>query len=310
MEEDISTAEAIDEIADLRFRGGFPTKNANRFRRRSESLLAGVDTGRHAVLVRSFYLAVILLVVAAGPAGAQETTATVTVIHAVPAEDGFPADVYLNGDLIIDGFVFEAASESFSVPAGAAELQVFAEGADPATDSPAVAAQVTLEAGVDYSVVAQLIDDAPVLSVFVNDTSRVEMGQARLTVRQTSGVGDIDVSLDGDSLFEGLRQATDATANLAAGTHDVSFLAMGEILAEQSVSLDEGALLVLYAVGSPTDDSFNLLVQRVIAQQTSPSGVPTGSGGLKARSNWAPLALLGAGIVSMAVWRRQESRPR
>ena len=206
--------------------------------------------------------------------------------------------------------MFEAASEAFAVPAGPAELQVFAEGADPATDSPAVSDEVTLEAGVDYSVVAQLVDDAPVLSVFVNDTSQVEAGQARLTVRQTSGVEDIDVSLDGESLFEGLAQAVDATANLAAGPHDVSFLATGEILAERSVSLAEGELLVLYAVGSPTDDSFNLLVQRVVAQQTSPSGVPTGTGGLKAGVDWAPLVLLGAGIVSMVVWRRQESRPR
>jgi hypothetical protein len=273
------------------------------------NLSAGVDSGRQEMLARSIVLAVVLLVAAAaGPAGAQEATATVTVIHAVPAEDGFPADVYLNGDLIIDGFVFEAASEAFSVPAGAADLEVFAEGADPATDSPAVAAQVTLEAGVDYSVVAQLIDDAPVLSVFVNDISQVEAGQSRLTVRQTSGVGDIDVSLDGESLFEGLGQAVDATADLAAGPHEVSFLTTGETLAEQSVSFAEGELLVLYAVGSPTDDSFNLLVQRLVAQQTPPSGVPTGTGGLKARGDWAPLALLGALIVSIAVWRRQESR--
>ena len=259
--------------------------------------------------VRTLYLAFILLV-ATGPVAAQEATATVTVIHAVPAEDGFPADVYLNGQLIIDGFVFEAASEAFAVQAGAAALQVFPEGADPATDSPAVSGDVTLEAGVDYSVVAQLVNGAPVLSVFVNDTSQVAAGQARLTVRQASGVGDIDVSLDGESLFEGLQQATDATANLAAGSHDVSFLATGEVLAEQSVTLNEGGLLILYAVGSPTDDSFNLLVQRVIAQQTSPSGVPTGSGGLKAGGNWAPLVLLGGGTILMVVWRRQESRRR
>jgi len=162
----------------------------------------------------------------------------------------------------------------------------------------------------DYSVVAQLIDGAPVLSVFVNDISRVDVGQARLTVRQTSGVGDIDVSLDGESLFEGLLQAVDATADLAAGPHDVSFLATGETLAERSVSFAEGELLVLYAVGSPTDDSFNLLVQRLVAQQTSPSGVPTGTAGLKAGGNWVPLVLLGAGMVSVVVWRRQEARPR
>ena len=262
------------------------------------------------MLVRSFYLALVVLLGLAGPAVAQESTATVTVIHAVPAEDGFPADVYLNGDLIIDGFVFEAASDAFAVPAGSAELQVFAEGADPATESPAVGAEVTLEAGVDYSVVAQLVEDAPVLSLFVNDVSQVEAGQARLTVRQASGVEDIDVAVDGEGLFEGLGQAVDATADVAAGPHDVSFLAAGEVLAERSLSLPEGELLVLYAVGSPTDDTFNLLAQSVVAQQTSPSGVPTGTGGLKAGVDWAPLLLIGAGVALLAGWRRLENRAR
>ena len=263
------------------------------------------------MLVRSFYVLLILLVaLAAGPAGAQEATATVTVIHAVPAEDGFPADVYLNGDLIIDGFVFEAASEAFAVPAGSAQLEVFPEGADPAADSPAVEAEVTLESGVDYSVVAQLVEDAPVLTVFVNDTSQLEPGQSRLTVRQASAVEDIDVAIDGEGLFEGLAQAVDATADLAAGPHDVSFLATGEVLVERSLSLPEGELLVLYAVGTPNNDSFNLLAQSVIAQQTTPSGVPTGTGGLKAGVDPTPMMMLGAGVVLIMIWRRWETRPR
>jgi len=261
------------------------------------------------MFVRSLSTAMVLLLAAVAPAAGQESTATVTVFHAVPADDGFPADVYLNGDLIIDGFVFEAASELFTVPAGPAELQIFAEGADPDTDSPAISDQVTFEAGLDYSIVAQVVGEAPVLTVFINDTSEVGTGQGRLTVRQTSGVADLDVRLDGEDLFDGLAQATDATADIAAGSHNVSFLSVGETLAERSVLLSEGRLTVLYAVGSPTDDSFNLLVQRVVAQQTPPAGVPTGTGGLKAHMNWTPVFLVVLALALLAALRRLRGSP-
>lgn len=258
------------------------------------------------LFLRSSAMAIVLLLaITVAPASSQETT-TVTVIHAVPADDGFPADVYLNGDLIIDGFLFENASELFTIPAGTADLQVFPDGADPDIDLPAVSDQVTFEGGLDYSIVAQILGDAPVLSVFINDTSQVAAGQARLTVRQTSGVADIDVALDGNNLFAGLQQATDATEDIEAGSHTVSFLSAGETLAERSVVLSEGGLVVLYAVGSPGDDSFGLLVQRIIAQQTPPGGVPTGTGGLKDSMNWTPMFLVLLALTSLAVfWRRR-----
>ncbi|CAN5661310.1 MAG: DUF4397 domain-containing protein [Acidimicrobiia bacterium] len=244
-------------------------------------------------------VAILVLGLGTSSALAQDAVATVTVIHAVPAEDGFPADVYLNGDLIIDGFLFETASELFTVPAGTAlQLEVFPEGSDPDADDPAVASEVTFEAGVDYSIVAQVVGEAPVLTVFVNDTSAVPAGQTRLTVRQTSLVTDLDVVLDGADLFGGLAQATDATADVSAGSHDLAFLSLGETLDERALDLDEGGLVVLYVVGSPDDDSFSLLVQRIIAQQTSPSGVPSGTGGLKAQSNWMPY-MAGAAVLGL-----------
>lgn len=256
-------------------------------------------------LVRAILVATILVFgLGAGAALGQEAVANVTVIHAVPADDGFPADVYLNGELIIDGFVFETASEPFTIPAGVAELEIYAEGADPDTDEPAVSDTVTFDAGWDYSVVAQLVNDAPVLSVFLNDTSQVAAGQARLTVRQASSLSDIDVVLDGNNLFGMLMQATDATADISAGAHDVSFLAAGEVLEQRSLQLDEGGLLVLYAVGSPDNDSFGLLAQRVVAQATTPGGVPTGTGGLKAEQAMMPLYLGVSALVLLAAGLR------
>jgi hypothetical protein len=249
-------------------------------------------------------VAILLFAFGMNAALGQEAPATVTVIHAVPAEDGFPADVYLNGDLVIDGFVFEAASELFTIPAGEALLEIYPQDADPEATDPAVSDEVTFEAGVDYSIVAQVVDGAPVLSLFINDTSQVAAGQARLTVRQTSGLTDLEVALDGESLFGGLAQATDATADVSAGTYEVSFISLGETIEVQNLDLEEGGLLVLYAVGSPSDDNFNLLVQRIVAQQTTPSGVPSGTGGMKADGNWLPWVIGALAIVGLSLRKR------
>lgn len=251
-------------------------------------------------------MALAALLVVALPAAAQTGQTTVTVIHAVPAENGFPADVYLDGELLIDGFVFEAVSDTLTLEAGReVELAIFPDGADPATDSPALSQTVTLEEG-DFTIVAHLVEGAPVLSIFENDVSTLEAGQARLTVRQTSGVPTIDVLADGETLFDGLTVPDDATSVLDTGAHDVAFLAPdgGEPLIEQTVEFPEGVLTVIYAVGSPDDGTFNLLVQNVAAAQTVPSGVPTGTGGLKDPGLDRWLAALGLTAVAALAVRR------
>lgn len=250
-------------------------------------------------------MAALLLVVSAEAAlgqedQGQEDQATVTVFHAVPAEDGFPADVYLDGNLIIDGFVFETASEPMDTPAGTAELLIFPNGADPETDEPAASEQITVEAGLNYSIVAQVLDDAPVLSVFVNDTSQVAAGEARLTVRQTSGLDSIDVAVDGEDLFEAVAVASDVTADLSAGAHTVAFRSGDSIVAEQPVDLGEGQVTVLYTVGSPADGTFGVLVQQISALQTSPGGVPSGTGGEKASSS-PPVTLAITAVMAVVL---------
>jgi hypothetical protein len=243
--------------------------------------------------LRVLVLALPLVLAPAGAALGQDAPATVTVFHAVPADDGFPADVYLDGRLIIDGFVFESASEPLEVSAGTAEVLIFADGADPETAEPAVTEQVTLEAATNYSIVAQILDGSPVLSVFTNDISQVAAGEARLTVRQTSGLNSLDVAVDGEDLFAGVSAATDVTAELAAGSHTVGFRSGDAVVAEQPVVLGEGQLTVLYTVGTPEDDTFGVLVQEIAGLETAPAGVPSGTGGLKdSPPPWAALIVL------------------
>lgn len=262
------------------------------------------NKGDNQMTRRFIALAVVLMVLGmlASPVLAQEAdTATVTVFHAVPAQDGFPADVYLNDELIISGFLFETASDPMAVPAGTAALEVFASGADPASDDPAVVDELSFEAGVDYSIVAQVIDESPILSVFRNDTSTVAAGEARLTVRQATTLPSLDVVIDGENAFTALDQAADASAELAAGSHTVTFRSNGDTLGEQSVELTEGRLTVLYAVGSNADDTFGVLVQTVTADQSAPGGVPTGTGGYKAGMDLGYVALVVATVLVAAL---------
>lgn len=251
------------------------------------------------------------LLTVSGVAVAQESEpSVVTVFHAVPAEDGFPADVYLDGDLIIDGFVFESSSDSFELAAGDYDLEIFAEGADPDSDSPAVTATVTLEEGANYSMVAQLSDGAPVVSLFENDTSGVGPGEARLTFRQTSDAAGLDLSIDGEPVFSNISSTSESSTELEAGDVQLAISGeSGESLFDRQVALSDGMLTVIYAVGQPGEDSFDLLVQEVLIPQVAPSGVPTGTGGIKATgipyTGWylLPLGML---VASFWVERRME----
>ena len=49
-------------------------------------------------LGRIFIVALLLLALPAGAAFAQTSDGTVTVLHGIPGDGGFPVDIYVNGD--------------------------------------------------------------------------------------------------------------------------------------------------------------------------------------------------------------------
>lgn len=274
---------------------------------------------REAPLSTRIRLYLILAVVAvlswsmAGVATAQESDdpAIVTVFHAVPAEDGFPADVYLDGELIIDGFVFEASSDSFELPGGTVNLEIYPEGADPETESPAVSSTVTLERGANYSVVAQISAGSPVITLFVNDTTGIGPGEARLTFRQTSAAPTLDVSVDDEVLFSAIESTNESTTELDAGEIQLSVSSDAEReVFDSPVTIEDGALTVLYAVGDPAADNFDILVQEVLLPQVAPTEVPSGTGGDKATdsglSAWYFIIPLFIFVTALALRRSLE----
>ena len=130
----------------------------------------------------------------ATPAGAQASNGTVTVIHGIP---GLTVDVYVNGKLTLEDFAPDTVTAPLELPAGTYQIAI--RPANAAADStPVLAGSATLPAGANASIVAHLdASGQPKLTVFVNDTSSLAAGNARLVVRHTAAAPAVDVLANG-----------------------------------------------------------------------------------------------------------------
>ncbi len=199
-----------------------------------------------------------------GGVGAQAETGTVTVIHGVP---GLTVDVYVNDDLTLEAFAPDTVTEPLELPAGDYNIKIFPEGADPATETPAIEGDTTLPAGANASIVAHLAEDGtPMLSVFVNDVSEIASGQARLVVRHTAAAPAVDVLANGSPVFTNLANPNEQMADVPAGAYSVSVAATGTtdpVIGPVDLTLEAGTAYFVYAVGSLEDENLNVLTQTI-----------------------------------------------
>lgn len=251
-------------------------------------------------LLASFAAAAVAMLAVAGFAQAAD----VTVVHGVP---GLAVDVYVNGDLTLENFEFETITDPLDLPAGTYEIAIRAAG-DPADADPALSGSATVGDDTNASIVAHLDESGnPALTVFVNDTSAVAPGEARLTVRHTAAAPAVDVLADGSALFTNLSNPDEQSGDVAAGTYSAAVAATGTtdpVIGPVDLNLDAGTGYIVYAVGSLDDGNLNVLVQSIAGLGGSPSGVPSGDAGLASSSSsfplWAiiALALGGVGIAA------------
>lgn len=236
----------------------------------------------------------------ATPALAADGTATVSVLHAVP---GVPVDVYANGEELIPDFQPGTLTDPLQLPAGSYDLAIYPAGSDPASTTPAASADdVTVPAGANATIVAHLTEaGTPVLTPYVNDTSAVPAGQARLTVRHTAAAPAVDVRAGGTVVVPGLTNPGEASLVTAAGTVSADVVLAGTTtvaIGPADVTLAEGTSTIVYAWGSGTA-GYQLAVQTITGLHSSPSGVPGGSAGLV--SPTVPLPVVGAALLGLVV---------
>jgi hypothetical protein len=223
---------------------------------------------------------------ALAPAAQAADDAQVSVLHGVP---GAVVDVYANGKALLTDFKPGTLTDPVALPAGDYDLKVVAAG-DGANGKPIIEADgVGVPAGANITVVAHLsASGKPVLTPYVNDTSPIAAGQARLTVRHDAAAPAVDVRAGGDPVFTDLVNPKEASADLPAGTVSADVTLAGTdkvVIGPADLDLAEGVHTIVYAWGSAQDDNLKLAVQTISGMHSAPSGVPGGTGGQAAADN-------------------------
>lgn len=253
------------------------------------------------------------LALAATPALADNHESSVSVLHGVP---GLTVDVYVNGEETIPDFEPGTLTDPLPLPAGSYDIEVYVDGDDPETDEPAISAEgVEVPGGANLSLVAHLdADGTPMLSAFVNDTSQLGAGQARLTVRHTAAAPEVDVRAGGEPVIESLANPGEQVLDLPAGTVSADVVAAGTdtvVLGPADLDLAEGTNTIVYAWGSLDDNNLGLAVQTIEGLHGDPGGVPSGEGGESGLMGSGALLALGlAGVAAVALATRRLAATR
>jgi hypothetical protein len=216
----------------------------------------------------------------AGAALAQPLGATVTVLHGLPA---FTADVYVNGELTLDGFEPLDSTDPFELAEGEYTIEIRDVGAAPDSE-PALEATANVVGGTNVSVVPHLTaDGSPTVSIFSNDFSPVGPGNGLFVARHVAGAPALDFLVDGDSTLTGLSSQKEGRTTLPAGSHTLEVVAEGSadaLLGPIDFTLQEGTAQAIYVVGSAEDQTLDVMTQTIPDLQSPPAAVSTGDGGL------------------------------
>jgi hypothetical protein len=254
-----------------------------------------------------------LVVLSASPALADSHTATVSVLHGVPDT---PVDVYANGERLIDDFQPGTLTDPLELPAGDYDLALFPADAPDGSGDPLLSADgVSVPAGANATVVAHLTEAGePALTPFVNDTSGVPAGEARVTVRHVAAAPGVDVRAGGQVVVDGLTNPDEESLTVPAGTVSADVVLAGTdtvAIGPADLMLAEGTTTVVYAWGSQ-EAGYELAVQTISGAHSAPSGVPGGSAGLVDEGGLplpvAAVSLAGLVAAGVAVRRLAGSR--
>lgn len=249
--------------------------------------------------VAALVAAALLSVSSMGSAHAADP-ATVSLMHGIP---GATVDVVVDGAVVIPNFQ-PGTMQDISSFAGQTlkNVEVRAAGTTTVVIGP-IASLAVPDSG-NWTVVAHL-DAAgkPTLTPYQNDTDALPPGQGRLIVRHTAAAPAVDVVLaDGSRPFTNLTNPKEASAVLPAGQIAGAKLApagAAPIVDIPTVDLKAGTDLIVYAVGSLTDNTVTFYTQTITGLGGSPTAVNTGDG-LPSSSSGVPLLLVAvAGMMAL-----------
>ncbi|MFD3734071.1 DUF4397 domain-containing protein [Streptomyces sp. NPDC058632] len=236
-------------------------------------------------------------------APSAQDPAMVSVFHGIP---GLTVDVYANGEELLGDFEPGTVTDPQALDAGTYDIQVFEAGQGP-DGTPAVEKEIEVPTGANATVAAHLsADGEPQLTAFVNDVSKVDAGQTRLTVRHVAAAPAVDVRAGGQPVFKGLENPKEDTAVVDSGTVSADVVLAGTdtvAIGPADLNLEEGTSSIVYAWGSADDDNLALATQTLSGMESAPNGVDAGGSGAAVTTNssdqWLAWAAAG-GMVTLA----------
>jgi hypothetical protein len=227
-----------------------------------------------------------LVLAPAAAASAQSGDAEVVAVHGIPESVltglGAPdseVDVYAAGayDAPLVTFSF-GDTGTLNVPAGDYTLEVYVAGQDPETEDPTLTlGPANLAAGSSTSVVAHLdADGAPGLNAYGNLTDGTG-----IQVFHTAAFGPVDILSGDDVVLEGAANGDTARIDIPGGTTvpDVGVAPTGDAVALPvgDVEVPEDTLVLAFAIGSPDDQSLQVVTAAVDAQAADDGGDEDGA---------------------------------
>lgn len=242
-----------------------------------------------------------LAIFPATAAMAQSSEGQVIVVHGVPDLD---VDVYVNGDLTLEGFQFGQVAGPLTLPEGTYDIEIYGAGSDPAAGDPALSGSADLPAGAAATIAAYLQEGGtPTLGVFVENNSAIEAGNARISAYHLADFGAVDILANDSAVWEGVTNGVGANTDVPADTYNIKITAAGDAMTvafDADVALAEGTNTIAYAVGSVEGGSFQVVTSALTGLGESPEGVPAGTAGLSTeQAPWMAIAL--AGFAALAL---------
>lgn len=245
--------------------------------------------------------AIALLIASASPASAQSPAGQVVVVHGLR---GLTADVYLDAELVLEGFQPERSTDPLQVPAGTHTVEV-REANAAATTEPVISSDLEVQAGSNNSMVVHLSPEGePTATLFANDTASLPGGSSRVVVRHTAAASAVDVSLGTEAVATNLRNPRESVRDIAARSYNLEVRSAGtaDVLAPpEQVTFADGTANFMYLIGSAEEGTLGWLAQTVTGLQSAPSRVSTGNSGLVGPSTGGAPGFLVAGTVAALV---------
>ncbi|MFZ1062405.1 MAG: DUF4397 domain-containing protein [Acidimicrobiales bacterium] len=201
-------------------------------------------------------------VVASGiPAQAAVAKAEVTVVHGIP---NTPVDVYANGKILLNDFVFGKVAGPVALTPGKYTLAIRPHGAAAST-TPILSKTISVVGGENASVVANLTaTGSPTLSVFANPTTAVAMGDSRIIVRHLAEAPGVDIYAGTTKVATDLTNPHQVTLVIpAANAVPISVDVTGTtttVIGPANFNFPVGTTTIIYAIGSATASPSTLTV--------------------------------------------------